>query len=137
MSASEKLPCKMCGAMIRPSTFEQYGGICAKCHHQTRRGGFVDSLEVLGALLFPLIMIAVFVFGIPLGHYLFFGGRDTDLHRGITKSVTLVAEVPNVELNGKPARVTTRYLVIETGNGETVWIPDENVAGVEFEAQER
>ncbi|WP_146115767.1 MULTISPECIES: hypothetical protein [Pirellulaceae] len=121
--------------MILPSTSAQYGGICAKCHQRPKRGGFVEIFDVLIALLFPLVMIAVFIFGIPLGHYLFFGGRDTDLHRGITKTVTLVADVPNVELNGKPARITTRYLVIETGNGETVWIPDENVAGVEFESQ--
>lgn len=135
MSTTDKLPCQKCGAMILPSTSAQFGGICAKCHHQPRRNGFIDALDVLGALLFPLIMMAVFVFGIPLGHYLFFGGRDTDLHRGITKSVILVTDVPNVELNGKPARVTTRYLVVETGNGETVWIPDDNVAGVEFESK--
>ncbi|PQO26150.1 hypothetical protein C5Y96_22145 [Blastopirellula marina] len=135
MPPSDKSPCKKCGAMILPSTSAQYGGICAKCHQRPKRGGFVEIFDVLIALLFPLVMIAVFIFGIPLGHYLFFGGRDTDLHRGITKTVTLVADVPNVELNGKPARITTRYLVIETGNGETVWIPDENVAGVEFESQ--
>ena len=54
------------------------------------------------------------------------------MEKGIIQQITLINDIEGQNLNGRPARIVSDYVVVELPSGRLLWIPEENVAGIEF-----
>ena len=134
-----KVQCEACGASILRSTAESYDGFCAPCYKRlnerppTPRESPRESwFSAILAFLIPIALIVLLFLGVPLGFYFVLGGKTSTIQSGTARSVHLVHGIPNIQLNGRPARLISGYLIVELESGRKVWIPVENVAGIEF-----
>lgn len=139
MSDPEKVQCKSCGVMILATTAESNDGYCKPCQDKfstkatPNQEHYKESLfETVLSFLVPIGFIAFFLFGVPFGYKLVLGGRKSSIKSGTTQSVILINEIPDVKLDNRPARIVSDYLIIELESGRSLWIPEENVAGIEF-----
>lgn len=140
MSDGKKVQCVSCNATIHLSTAEIYDGCCAPCFKRLnakppaiqqpqKRSVFGGMFEMLIPLL---IFVLVFV-GMPLGFKLVLGDKKTPIRKGTIKSISLVKQ-PNSESDivGRSASIMSGFVVVEMPLGHQLWIPNENVAGIEF-----
>ena len=140
MPDPEKVQCESCGVTILATTAESYGGYCAPCFKKFNEKPPAPHppppksrpLETLLGFLIPIAIVAFVFLGIPFGYRLVLGGRTSNIKSGTTQNVRLIHEIPDVKLNGRPARIIQNYLIVELESGRSLWIPEENVAGVEF-----
>lgn len=139
MTYVEKVQCESCGVTILATTAESYDGYCAPCYKKFNEAPptrYEPPKEtwfhaILGFLI-PIGIIALFLFGTPLGFYLVLGGRTSTIRAGTIQSINLVHEIPNQKLDGLPARIVQGFVIVEFKSGESLWIPDENIAGIVF-----
>ena len=87
--------------------------------------------KVVGVVM-PVVIIAIFFLGIPLGYKLVIGDRKSALEKGTIQQITLIHEIDGQRLDGRPAKIVAGYVVVELSSGRSLWIPEENVAGIEF-----
>ena len=136
--------CESCGAKILSTTAELYGGYCAPCHKRFNEKPAIyrqtsppeSSLSKIFGFLIPIGLIALVFIGFPLGYKLVLGGRKSTVEEGTIKHITLINNIPNIELSGLHARIITDYIVVDLRSGSKIWIPEENVAGIEFQQKE-
>jgi hypothetical protein len=141
---THRVACESCGAKILAATAEIYGGYCAPCHKRFndkpatyRQPSPPESVfsKIFGFLI-PIGFIALFVVGIPLGYKLVLGGRKSTVEEGTIQQITLINSIPDLDLSGQHARIVTDYIVVELKSGRKLWIPEENVAGIEFQSKQ-
>ena len=139
MPDPEKAQCESCGVTILATTAESYDGYCAPCYKKFNEKPptpYTPSkqppLDAILGILIPIGIIALVFLGIPYGYKLVLGGRTSSIKSGTIESVKLINEIPDATLNNRPARIVQDYLIIELESGRSLWIPEENVAGVEF-----
>ena len=139
MPDPEKVKCESCGVTILATTAESYDDYCAPCYKKfnerspvsrqlPQRSFFAKVFD----FVIPIGFIALFFIGIPFGYKLVLGGRTSSIKSGTTERVKLIHEIPGKEIDGRPARIVQDYLIIELKSGRSLWIPEENVAGIEF-----
>ncbi|QTN32545.1 hypothetical protein HZ994_09450 [Akkermansiaceae bacterium] len=138
-----RVSCESCGAKILESTAEIYDGYCAPCYKRLndkppiyQQPPTESLMSKISAFLFPIGFLAVFLIGIPLGYKLILGGRTSTVEDGIIEQITLINQIPDQDLTGREARIVSDYIVIELRSGRKLWIPEENVAGIEFKSDE-
>lgn len=139
MTEPIKVQCDSCGVTILATTAESYDGYCAPCYKKfnakpptTYVAPKRTPLDAILGFLIPIGIVALVLLGIPFGYRLVLGGRTSSIQSGTTQNVILINTYPDVQLNGRPARIVQDYLIIELESGRSLWIPEENVAGVEF-----
>ena len=140
---THRVACESCGAKILEATADIYDGYCAPCHKRFNEKppiypqaappeSFVS--KVFGFLI-PVGFIALFFIGIPLGYKLVLGDRKSTIEEGTIQQITLIKSIPEHDLSGRQARIVSDYIVIELKSGRELWIPEENVAGIEFQSK--
>jgi hypothetical protein len=142
MPEPEKVQCVSCGVTILATTAESYDGYCAPCYKKFNEKPPKAYLppkprlldKILGFAI-PIAIIVFFFLGIPLGYKLVLGGPNSSIKSGTTQNLYLIHEIPDVKLNGRPVRIVQRYIIVELESGRSLWIPEENVAGIEFAAR--
>jgi len=78
--------------------------------------------------LIPIVFIALFIFGIPLGYKLVLGGKMSPLETGRIVSITLNPSGPAPSLEGREAKVLSDYLVVTGDDGVEIWIPRDAIS---------
>jgi hypothetical protein len=140
---THRVPCESCGAKILAVTAEFYGGYCAPCHKRFNETPAIyrqppppeSFFSKIVGFLIPIGILALFVIGIPLGYKLVLGGRKSTVEEGRIQQITLINSIPILDLSGQHARIVTDYIVVELKSGRKLWIPEENVAGIEFQSK--
>lgn len=137
-----KVQCESCGVTILATTAESHDGYCAPCYKKFNEKPLTTyvapkqtPLDAVLVFLIPIGIIALVFLGIPFGYKLILGGPTSSIKSGTTQDVILINTVPDAQLNGRPARIIQGYLIIELESGRSLWIPKENVAGVEFSTE--
>ena len=137
---SHRVACESCAPKILPATAEIYAGYYAPCYKRFNATPPVypkaQPRSFLGGIfdfIVPIGFIALFLIGFPLGYKLVLGGRKSTVEKGDIHSITLINPVEGHVLEGRPARIVSDYIVVELESGRYLWIPEENVAGIEFQ----
>lgn len=139
MPDTEKVQCESCGVTILATTAESYDGYCAPCYKKFNEKPPTaynppkrSPIDAILGFLIPAGIITLVLLGIPYGYKIVLGGRTSSIKSGTIQSVTLINAIPDAELANRPARIVQDYLIIELASGRSLWIPEENVAGIEF-----
>ena len=139
MPDPEKMQCESCGVTILATTAQSYDGYCAPCYKKFNEKpptAYIppkqSPLDAILGFLIPVGIIALVFLGIPYGYKLVLGGPTSSIKSGTIQNVTLINVIPNAELTNRPARIVQDYLIVELPSGSSLWIPEENVAGIEF-----
>lgn len=142
MPDTVKVQCESCGVTILATTAESYDGYCAPCYKKFNEKPQTpytppkqSPLDAILGFLIPIGIIALVFLGIPFGYKVVLGGRTSSIKSGTIQNVTLINTIPNVELSNRPARIVQDYLIVELQSGRSLWIPEENVAGIEFKTE--
>ena len=94
------------------------------------RSPFACLLEAL----IPLLLVLVFVFGIPFGYRVVLGHRNTPRVSGRVERVAFADERDARAFVGMPVSVLSRHVVFER-DGREIWVPDALVIELEIGAE--
>jgi hypothetical protein len=139
MPEPEKAKCESCSVTILATTAMQYDGYCAPCYKKFNEKPAVQyqlpkqsRMDVILGFLIPIGIIAIVLLGMPLGYRMVLGGPLSTIKSGTIRSATLIHDIPGVQINGCAARLVQDYLIVELDSDRLLWIPEENVAAIEF-----